>query len=464
MKKILRPFLIALAVVFSLHLASLIFLTAINEFDLEDFKRALPISIPLFFIPPFLSYLFFNKEEKNNLFKAPLFSFVLLYVFIFLYYQFIKTSREFSFFEYVSIGNAILASFVALFFNFIQKIKQKSLNIKNRLIFTVKYSIKYCVLIPVFGLVIYSILTFIFSSSNHNTLYLWGSFLPVGILISIVSIEFFKYTYKNFTNRLFYLIGYYFVAILFFGFVSFIPSFITTSYLGNTLLYKSLMPFYVIFTPYFLFIITLTHLYFLRIVNKQEKQFLKQESLASQLNYQQLKNQLSPHFLFNNINVLTSLIEENPEKAVSFSEKLSNIYRYFLEQEKQDVVLLKVEINFAKDYLHLLKSRFENGFNFSFDVNQNSEKYIVSTTLQQVLENVVKHNEVSLNNPIEILISTKDDYLKITNNKNKKVILETTSKKGIENIKKRYSFFTDKSIIVEEDSNNFTINLPLLEK
>ena len=92
--------------------------------------------------------------------------------------------------------------------------------------------------------------------------------------------------------------------------------------------------------------------------------FLKQQSLENQLNYQQLKNQLSPHFLFNNINVLSSFIEENPQKAVSYANNLADIYHYFLEQEKQDVIKLVEEIKFAEKYLKLLKDRFENGLEY----------------------------------------------------------------------------------------------------
>ena len=128
------------------------------------------------------------------------------------------------------------------------------------------------------------------------------------------------------------------------------------------------------------------------------------------------------------------------------------------------MVLLKDEIYFAKDYLHLLQDRFENGFNFLFEGNFDIDKYIVSTTLQQVLENVVKHNEISKENTVKILISIDENYLRIINNKNKKVALENTSKKGLENIKKRYQYFTDLPVLVKNEKDNFIINLPLLEK
>lgn len=164
------------------------------------------------------------------------------------------------------------------------------------------------------------------------------------------------------------------------------------------------------------------------------------------------------------INVLTSLIEENPKKAVSFSENLSHIYRYFLEQEKQDVVLVKEEINFAKSYLELLKDRFEVGFNYSISVDEKAkEKYIVSTILQQVLENVIKHNTINETENVEVKISSKENYLIVENNKNPKIITVENSKKGIENIQKRIAFFTDHKVIIKNTEKKFVIKLPILE-
>ncbi|WP_339885023.1 sensor histidine kinase [Polaribacter vadi] len=216
--------------------------------------------------------------------------------------------------------------------------------------------------------------------------------------------------------------------------------------------------------PFAFMIILCVQISYLLEINKQEKTFLTQQSLESQLNYQQLKNQISPHFLFNNINVLTSLIEENPKKAVQFSENLSNIYRYFLKQEKQDVVLVNDEINFAKCYLALLKDRFEIGLNYTINIDEKTaEKYIVSTILQQVLENVVKHNTINEDNIVSINITSKESYLVVENNKIPKFITEESSKKGIENIRKRIAFFTDEIVVIESTTEMYKIQLPILE-
>ncbi|WP_299709669.1 histidine kinase [uncultured Tenacibaculum sp.] len=214
---------------------------------------------------------------------------------------------------------------------------------------------------------------------------------------------------------------------------------------------------------YYTAIVLIVHLNYIFKKNQQEKEQLQQQSLQSQLNYQQLKSQLSPHFLFNNINVLTSLIEENPKQAILFSSKLSDIYRYFLEYEKSDVVSVNEELIFIYNYLDLLAIRFEEGLSYSIEVsNKVKEMYLVPTAMQQILENVIKHNEINKDKPVLITISSNDEYLLIENNKNNKISKERSHKKGIANIKQRYSYFTDNKVIIENGENKFIIKLPLL--
>ena len=117
------------------------------------------------------------------------------------------------------------------------------------------------------------------------------------------------------------------------------------------------------------------------LFRSQEKLNLKQIGLEASLKYQQLKSQISPHFLFNNISVLTGLIEENQEKAVKFSEDLSKVYRYFLDQEKQNLVTLKDEMSFANKYIDLLKVRFESALIFNNNVNETETLYILPMAL-----------------------------------------------------------------------------------
>ncbi|WP_435415174.1 sensor histidine kinase [Polaribacter aestuariivivens] len=370
-----------------------------------------------------------------------------------------KFRDDFSFFEVTTLMNALFAFFSALLTNFILIIISK-IKSRKRLTMKVRYSIKKVLLIPFFASIIYSILIIIGSSSFMNALHIWSSFFPLGIVLAIISINFFIAF-----NNVYKVILYYIFSILFCVTISNIPLIIQSGNFNfNERFFRNLILSIVLFGVYYLFIITVVHLYYLKLTSKQEKSILAQQSLESQLNYQQLKNQLSPHFLFNNINVLTSLIEENPKKAVKFSENLSHIYRYFLEQEKQDVVLVKDEITFAKSYLELLKYRFELGLNFSISIDEHiKEKHIVSTILQQVLENVVKHNTINETEKVEVKILSKENYLIVENNKNPKLKAAKNSQKGIDNIKKRIAFFTDEKVVIENTDKKYIIKLPILE-
>lgn len=227
-----------------------------------------------------------------------------------------------------------------------------------------------------------------------------------------------------------------------------------------------LMKFKVIFSvisPYFLMLTLAIHTYFIYLINKQEKQNLKQIGVEASLKYQQLKSQISPHFLFNNISVLTGLIEEDQEKAIRFSEDLSKIYRYFLDQETQDLVTLKDELSFANKYIDLLKVRFENALVFNNKVYDTEAFYILPMALQQVFENVIKHNGLSEDNLMIVNITIENESLVISNSLLPKLAVKTAKPTGIGNIKNRYAYFTDEKVVVNKDNNQFTIKLPLLK-
>jgi LytS/YehU family sensor histidine kinase len=213
---------------------------------------------------------------------------------------------------------------------------------------------------------------------------------------------------------------------------------------------------------YFLFLTLFIHFYQFYESTRNEQENLKQIVLTASLKYQQLKAQLSPHFLFNNISVLTALIEEDQKKAIKFSEGLSSIYRYFLAQEKQDVVKLKEELAFADEYLNLLKVRYENALTYSSPGQVEDDQYILPLVLQQVFENVVKHNEISMEKPLNITISIKDHYLIISHQINPKITKQKTGQTGVMNITNRYLYFTDEEVILDENAQHYTIKLPIL--
>lgn len=179
--------------------------------------------------------------------------------------------------------------------------------------------------------------------------------------------------------------------------------------------------------------------------------------------YETLKNQLDPHFLFNSLNVLASLIHENPNKAEDFTIQLSKIYRYVLEQKDRDISTLEEEVKFAKSFTELLKLRFEDGFFVEFDKELvPSELKVVPLSLQLLLENAVKHNGISSANPLQIRIYKEGDFLVVENNKNPKESIGKSTKVGLKNIKNRYQLISKKEIEVIETIELFKVKIPLL--
>lgn len=471
MKKLLNYIKKSILFTVITHIIVIIFLIIFNGFDYEYFLYLTPLTISFLLVPSFLSLLIYDSSKTvfQNLLKPAVINFFILYFFTFIYLMFVENYKTISFYNSKIITTAFLSSTVSVFFTLFQKIGTNSNQVNNYNLKDLNYSFFKLFLIPFSGSIIYSLIITIDKFDNHDIILIFYKFLPIGFIFSLISMHFFNYIFSKYkqSKRVYYIVSYYVISIsllVFWIIISYNNFRIVKDGLGAMIDRAFLLPSIGLYTPFFLFVLILSHLYFLSLVNKLEKNILTQQSIESQLNYQQLKNQLSPHFLFNNINVLTSLIEENPKKAVRFSENLSHIYRYFLEQEKQDVVLVKDEVSFTKSYLELLKDRFEIGLNFSILVDEKvNEKYIVSTILQQVLENVVKHNEINETKIVDVKITSKENYLIIKNNKNPKIKTVENSNKGIENIKKRIAFFTDEKVVIEDSATDFIIKLPILE-
>ncbi|WBX72722.1 histidine kinase [Tenacibaculum pacificus] len=181
--------------------------------------------------------------------------------------------------------------------------------------------------------------------------------------------------------------------------------------------------------------------------------------------FESLKNQLDPHFLFNSLNVLVSLIGENPKQAERFTTKLSKVYRYVLEQRNKELIPLEEELKFARTYMELLQMRFEDAIEFNIPTTiSNSELKIVPLSLQLLLENAVKHNVVSSTKPLEIKIFESGDFLQIQNTVHPKEVIGKSTKVGLRNIADRYGLITDKSVEIKNNNKIFTVSLPLLTK
>ncbi len=196
-----------------------------------------------------------------------------------------------------------------------------------------------------------------------------------------------------------------------------------------------------------------------------EKKVKEQQIVAKTetAKYESLKSQIDPHFLFNSLNVLTSLIGENPKLAEKFTTKLSKVYRYVLEQKNKDLIELDEELHFAKTYMELLTMRFENAVTFEIPEKASDSDYkILPLSLQLLLENTIKHNVVSEENPLKVTIREENGYLVVSNNFNPKTIMENGTKIGLKNIIDRYHLITLKKVVVEKTAENFIVKLPLL--
>lgn len=199
----------------------------------------------------------------------------------------------------------------------------------------------------------------------------------------------------------------------------------------------------------------------------QENKLKEQKIIAgtASAQFESLKNQIDPHFLFNSLNVLSSLIEENPESAQRFTTSLSKVYRYVLEQKDKELVSVAEELQFAKTYMNLLKMRFENSITFEIPEDfDNEEAKVVPLSLQLLLENCIKHNVVSETKPLHIKISIENNQLVVTNNLQKKEVLSDRKGVGLQNIVNRYAILTKRNVLVEENEKEFKIFLPILTK
>lgn len=187
---------------------------------------------------------------------------------------------------------------------------------------------------------------------------------------------------------------------------------------------------------------------------------LQKESMKAQ--FDSLKSQVNPHFLFNSLNALTNLIYEDQDKAARFVKQLSEVYRYVLDNQGREMVSLADEVKFLKSYMFLQQIRY--GDKLKVDIGlDNVNAQVAPLVLQMLVENAIKHNIVSKDQPLNINIFVKDERIVIENNIQKKNVLPEDSKGiGLENIKSRYRFLDNKKVEVIDNGKLFTVKLPVL--
>lgn len=213
-------------------------------------------------------------------------------------------------------------------------------------------------------------------------------------------------------------------------------------------------------------LITITICILVRLSITSRNQLLQERELKhrSQYQYERLKQQINPHFLFNSLGILDYLVQENEtERASAFIHKLACMYRYLLSNDDKVLVKLSDELDFTSKYIDLLAERFPEGMVFEVDIDEaKHDLYVVPCALQLLVENATKHNIVSCDMPLHISISSHEEYIVVRNNLQKRVHGQPSTHLGLENIRQQYLDITGKDICVEKTETEFIVKLPIV--
>jgi sensor histidine kinase YesM len=187
---------------------------------------------------------------------------------------------------------------------------------------------------------------------------------------------------------------------------------------------------------------------------------LKREKLA--IEYEALKNQVNPHFLFNSLSALSSLVYTDQQKAVTFIREFSNVFRYVLESREKEVVDFATEKKLLESVSYLNQIRYEDSLQIKLNLSDATDKYVIPMALQMLLENAIKHNSISVNKPLKVEIVEEDGYVVVKNNLQPKKSEIISNKIGLENIKSRYKYLSDKDVLIEISNEEFIVKIPVL--
>jgi sensor histidine kinase YesM len=200
-------------------------------------------------------------------------------------------------------------------------------------------------------------------------------------------------------------------------------------------------------------------------MNRSRKAQLEAErfkKISAEAQFEALRNQINPHFLFNSFNVLSSLVYKDPDTAAKFIEQLSHVYRYLLNSRDKKIVLLQEEMEFIRAYLFLLAIRFGDNLRVDILTFDDRDLYLPPATLHMLIENAIKHNVVSRSRPLFISIGMEENMLVIANTLQPKEIKEPSTRVGLQNIISRYLFLSNEPVVVKEENNCFVVRIPLL--
>lgn len=197
---------------------------------------------------------------------------------------------------------------------------------------------------------------------------------------------------------------------------------------------------------------------------KLEYEELKREALQSQ--YESLKNQLSPHFLFNSLTALKVLIQDAPDKAQNYVNSLSKALRYTLQSNEKQLVTLQEEMEFMNSYIYLIRMRYDANLIVNYDIKESFQLYMLPPlTLQTLVENAIKHNEISKRRPLKIdIVTTGNESLFVRNNIQKKFTEESGTGLGLSNLSKQFGILIGKDIVITKTDESFTVEIPLVKQ
>lgn len=213
--------------------------------------------------------------------------------------------------------------------------------------------------------------------------------------------------------------------------------------------------------------VVLTGIFVIKVLNERQSALIDNERLIRdnlERQYESLKNQMSPHFLFNSLNGLKTLIREDPENAGLYLDHLSQVLRHTLQSNQQQSICLSDELEVARSYIFLVKMRFEKNLVVEFDIKDKYNNHrLPPLAIQTLLENAIKHNEISKRNPLHIQISTSEsDCIVVCNSLHEKITPESGTGIGLSNLSRQYQLLSGKEISISKNYNEFRVELPLL--
>jgi sensor histidine kinase YesM len=205
-------------------------------------------------------------------------------------------------------------------------------------------------------------------------------------------------------------------------------------------------------------------LYFLKSWNKSQLEAERLQKESAKAKFKALVNHLDPHFLFNNLNILSALIDIDTKQSQKYLEKFAEVYRVVLQTDNDQLVSLRKELEFVEAYIYLINIRFEDLLSIEIKIPESKkDAQLPPLTLQMLIENAMKHNIITEERPLSIKVSAAGNFLTIKNSLNQKPMEANNTGSGLENIAMRYEYFTDNKLVIENNGTEFIVKAPLIE-